>query len=363
MKKELSELFRDKSTFRILLISALIFPVLSIGLNYLSKDSETHINICLENDNSPAYSAFADFLADNEKFDIVAVESDIPNELLKNGDIDIIVSISEDTVNFEYNSFSYNSLSLAAKLGEEFEKYCNDTLYRNYDGIFTLNLIDENGNTADTTGSVTKIVVPVMFILLIFQGTSSFSNDMFAGEKERKTMEMLLLSGIKRKYIYYGKCMTLAVISSINLILGFVSCILSFGNSDFELMRFMPADGGAILNIIFIILIIIILAAISVCLSSAVSMAAGSMKNAQILNEIVLAVPVAMAFLLLFGIIKSNIILSFIPVLNLIYSFCCLVSGNTDVVSILISFLVSGIFTAAAVKFSIRYINSEKIIM
>ena len=97
LKKELLEIFRDRATIVILLIPVLIFPVFNIGMNYLNKDSQTKINVCIQYDSQEAYELFTQFVLTNESYDINMIDSKEPNKLLNDGDIDCYI-IETDTV-------------------------------------------------------------------------------------------------------------------------------------------------------------------------------------------------------------------------------------------------------------------------
>ncbi len=364
LKKELLEIFRDKATFVILLIPILIFPIFNIGMNYLNKESDTKINVCIHYDSQEAYELFNQYVLINETYDIDVIESKEPNKLLNKGYIDCYIIETNNVFDFIYNSSSYDSLSLTTKLGDGFQRYYNSSLSQSYDGIFEMNLKDENGNSANTSNSMSSIFVPIVLVMLIFQNTSSFANDIFAGEKERKTLELLLLSGVKKRSVYCGKSFALIILSIVNLLFSLGSYFISFNSTKSGLQQFKFMQNGNITaNIVCIISTMLLLSIIAVFLSLTISMLSKNMKNSQILNELVLAIPVGITALLVLGILKNNTaIFNYIPILNLIISFNNAFIGNIDIINIVLSLITNILLIIVLIILSVKYMNTEKFI-
>ena len=364
LKKELLEIFRDRSTLLILLIPILIFPVFNIGMNFINKDSVKKLELCVDYDSEEAYEIFNQYLTTTEKYDINVINSDTPKGLLKNGDIDCLICIKDNSFDFVYNSNSYDSLSLTAKIGEDFQQFYNVFLNQSYEDVFQINLKDENDNFADASDTMSGIFVPIVLVMMIFQSTSSFANDIFAGEKERKTVELLLLTGVKRKVIYCGKLFTLLIMSTINLIFSLLSYFITFIFSESGLKQFKFMQNGiALTNISGIILTLLLLSVIAAFLSLTVSLMSKNMKNSQVMNEIILAVPTVTAVLIGLGVIKRGLpILNYIPLFNLIVGLNNAFCGNFYIFDIIALLVTNGAFIAIIMLIGIKYIKTERIL-
>lgn len=359
-EKELKGFFRDKFTFVILLIPMLIFPIFNYGINYLNKTSQTKMNICIETDNQNVYNILLDFISSDGQYNINIIDTDSPRDLLLNGKVDFIISADNESINLIYNSSSYDSLSQAMKFGETFQQFYVLQINESYEDIYQLNLKDEDNNSEDSAKSISKMVVPVILIMIAFQGTTSFANDIFAGEKERKTLGLLFMSGVKRSHIYFGKSIALAVLAIINLLLSFVSYYISFFGTSIQQFKFAQS-GNIMLNIMCMMGALLLLAIITAILSSSISMFSKNMKNSQVMNELLLIIPTGIGALLSFGLINHNIIVyRFIPVLNLMIDFIDAFNGRICLPYIVISVVTNSIFIIALAFASIKYINSEK---
>ena len=359
VKKELLELFRDRSTFCVLLIPILIFPLFNFGIDYMNQNSKSEIRVCIQCDDFELYGSFTEYASLNDNYSINIIDSDDPTELLLNGDIDCIIRSVGHDLDFIYNSASYDSLSLTTKLGEGFQQFYNTVLCQAYDNVYSFNLKDENNNVSDTVTSISNIFLPILLIIFIFQNTSSFANDIFAGEKERQTLELLLLSNIKRTHIYFGKSLALLTVSVINLMLTLASFFIS---SEAKQFKFMQSEFPG-LYILHIVSTMLFLSVIAVFLSLTVSILSNNMKNSQLLNELLLTIPVGLAVLLSFGIIKANTFaFNFIPILNLIISFCNAFAGKLNTANILISVIINLLFIAMLILVGVKHINTEKVL-
>ena len=361
LRKELTEIFRDRGTLIILLIPLFIFPILNIGIEYINQDSNKEIDIYVKYDTRELYDIFNQYISD--VYNINTVTKGNPEELLKKGYVDCYIYISDYTCNFIYNSNSYKSLSLTTKLSEEFRDFYNKLMNETNEDVCLINLMDESGMVSNTADSVLSIIIPIVLVTLLFQNTSCFANDMFSGEKERKTLELLLLTNTKKVSIYFGKALALMSLSLMELLLSLGSYFLTFGIQKEGLTQFkFMINGNVKLNVTCIVLSAILLSFISVFMSLTVSLVSKNMKNSQLLNEIILVIPVGTTALLVLGVLKNNNIYSYVPVLNLLVNFIEAFSGNINITDMFISLVTNIFLLILIVCLSVRYMKSEKIL-
>lgn len=355
--KELKEIFRDKMCLVLFLIPLLIFPVLNYGITFLSDDTdkkneEILIAVTDETNDEMVYS----FLAEYEN--IKVLESDEPYELLNNNEIDFIIEYNGGKVKFVYNSMTYSSLLQATKYGEKYDAFIKEIYDREDSDISFAVLTDENGNEVSAANSILSVLSPIVFIIIIFQGSTVFANDMFAGEKERKTIEILMLSAPNSTTVYLGKILSLSIIEVINTLFVALSYFISNLIFDNSLER---AFAG-ISSIICLVLPIVSLTLISIFLSAAVSIFSPTLKSAQIANELISAIPLGCAFLIVFGtnFFQSNFI-AFIPFIDSIKCFIYASAGKESMSESIISFIVNIIFSVLLFIVSKNYMKSEKL--
>lgn len=345
-----------------MLIPLLIFPVFNTGLKYLNKDNQDSINIAVTTDSAEAYNIFSQYIIVSQCFRINLINTDTPEEDLKKGILDCYLYINEGNYDFIHNSNSYNSISTTTKLGEDFQKYYNEFIKEMYTDVYQFNLKDETGKISNVSDSISNMFIPIFLVLIIFQSISSFSNDFFAGEKERKTLEMLLLSGTKKEYIYFGKMFALFTVSLFNIIFSGISLLATFAFEDnvHDLFGFFK-NGSIITNISIMILSLWLLALIAVSLSSNVSIVSKGIKNSQFINEVVVVIPVSATVLNVLGYISAeNTLITYIPIVNLVLCFNNAFKGFVRLNEVLITVLVSIIFVFLMGIFGIKYMKSER---
>lgn len=350
-KKELLEIFRDRRSIVIILMPLFIFPILSVGLEYLSDESQTEINLCVVSDSSEAEEKIKAFSTNNKMLNINMVSIDEPYLNLLDGKIDCYISVEDGLLDIVYNSASISSLLSAMKINESFQEYYNLVLSESYSEVLQLRLKNEKGKISNLSEITSSIIPPLVLIMLIFQNTSSLANDVFAGEKERKTIEMLLLSGAKKQSIYCGKCIAITIMMLINAAICLVSFTSTFGAEVKKL------DIASSILTLFMIVIVLVFVAVTV------SMRSKSMKNSQMLNDIIMVLPSGITLLLVLGFFRAEgIIYRFIPLLNLLIEYRDVFMGEISVDDIVIALLTNMVLILVLIAGSVRYMKSEKIV-
>lgn len=357
IKKELKEIFRDRTTVIIMILPLLLFPILNFSAQFFEKSNVSSFNVSVINNDNEAYSLFQEFVDSTDAYKINVIHSDKPYELLNSEDIDCIISVNEDKINFIYASTSFTSLTTASKIGEAFQKMYFEKMGNN---TYSFVVSDESNKPANLSFTSLNLITPIVFILLIFQSTTGFANDIFAGEKERKTLELLFLTGTNKKHIYLGKTISLLMLSFVTLIVDIIIYILS--NRSYLQSGNVPFANEEILKNIFILSVCSILMIItSVFISSTVSMFSTTVRNSQLLNNFIMLIPIGFSFMCSFGLINDNSLFRYLPVLNLIMGFKDAFYGNCSWSSLGIIVLNNSVLILVFIIFSSRYLKSEKV--
>lgn len=363
LKKELLELIRDKFTIMVLILPLIVFPIFNISMNSIDTSKNDKIKIAVIS-NNPIGNELFNMFKKNTKMQITQVDTATEknlNNLLNNGSLDCYIFIENQNITITYNSISYNSLMLATKLGEDFSHFYSSVYSQIDKNFFTMNLCDEQGNILNTKSSLTNLFTPVIIILFITQGVLGFSNDLFAGERERKTLELLLLSNTKRNTIYYGKSLALFILSLINC----AFCFISFWTSSFlfdEEFKFMQSETLKF-NLLAIVITLFLLSIITVFLSTTISMISTNIRNSQMLNELIFSIPTLLILMKSFGIIsKDFVVLKYTPILNIINVFSDAFSNIALPSDLMICVITNIIFIILLVYFSLKYLKTEKFI-
>jgi len=251
--KELLELTRDKKTLIFtIMLPTLILPVLFAGfiflaLNITSKAIEEDLKYAVVG--GEHYPEIVEELALNDKFIFVETNdtSDI-KEMINTNKIRFAVVIPENSyaknqnnegvkIEMLYNASGSTSVILFKRVSDSLSKLEKSKIDLRY---VELGLTEQQGkaindpidlvqkSTADKRESFGEVIggmLPYMLILLGFSGAMYPALDLGVGEKERGTLETLLLTPVTRFQLVFAKFL---VIFSTSFISVFLS-LLSFG--------------------------------------------------------------------------------------------------------------------------------------
>lgn len=363
-RKTILDIFRDSTTYITLFISCFAIPVFFGGLILFVGASDNTITvgvdrIALDNFNVLSY------LYDLPKDISVNIETgdDLRKRLESNKLNCYITANGNNELLFVYNSRSYNSFTAASRVGQAIQlKYFEDLSKEK--NIISMRLVDENDAENGIANSVINIFLPIILVFIFSRGMSYYADDLFAGEKERKTLEWLIISTKTRSSIYLGKIGALLCLNLLNSIIGFFSFDKTLDIINKSLLSFhaTPLHNS---SITFVLCGAIALSSISVLISiisSYVSIISPSIHESQVINTIVSAMPVIITFLLTTSSAVPHFIIYF-PFLGTIKSVVDICSGNIIVKDCLFSALSQILLISIIAVLSIKQLNSEKTIM
>ena len=215
-------------------------------------------------------------------------------------------------------------------------------------------------NQQEVIGKYAGGILPYIFIAFLFMGCMLPAIDLFAGEKERGTIETLLTSPVNRLQILLGKMVVIVamgLISAVVALIGLYSAI--------QLMD-IPPEIMSIVNDILsfkligtLLLLLLPLAIFFAGVMIPVSVYARSFKEAQsILTplNIVMVLPAMVGFI---PGIELTFTTAFIPIVNVVLATKSIVAGTPDFLLIAITFFTLVALSAVAVAISIKQFGSE----
>jgi sodium transport system permease protein len=236
--KELKDSFRDRRT---LLLTVFLPIFMMSGLVFFYEnmvsagDGETYALAVDSNVSKEVSQIFSG----NETIELV--KTDNPRKAVEEGEALVAMIVSSDfiqninegkeaDITLIGDSFSQNSSNLmnaATNSLTAFEKEVTSERLR-AEGT-DLSVIQPftitKQEVSDDEGSMflLSFLVPLILAISIGVGTSPSAADLFAGEKEKKTMEALLMTPVKRSTLMLSKWLTIA---SVGVITGLVTLIV-----------------------------------------------------------------------------------------------------------------------------------------
>ena len=131
-------------------------------------------------------------------------------------------------------------------------------------------------------GSAVVRLLPYLIVLWAFYGGFSIVSDLVAGEKERGTMETLLISPVRRRDIAFGKFISLAVVCLTSSLSSLVAVII-LGSLNLEMTKTMFPTGMhvSVISVVGMFVVLVPLVAFFASSMIAVSAYARNLREAQ----------------------------------------------------------------------------------
>jgi len=210
----------------------------------------------------------------------------------------------------------------------------------------------EQFDVATSEAKAARVLAFLPYVLLIglFLGSMYLAIDTTAGEKERQSLEPLLLNPVKRSDLLIGKLLATTSFSLLSIIITIVFFKLT--------IPFMPlaAMGFSIdLNIVKMLILLLILTPLSVfaaALQTIIATYSKSFKEAQTYVNLVIIVPMIPSLILMLMPVKEQLWMFAVPILSQNLLIDQLLRGDsTNLISMVLS-----IFTTLIVAIGLAYI-------
>ena len=390
-KKEIKELLRDRKTlFFMIALPLLIFPLIIGIVGFVSKQAidkaETQVlnyaliggqyapDIVKELQQPEKFSLVeikvnADYtsIIRNETVDFVLeIPENYSNDVLKNGQANVKLYFNDAGLNLVYRRVN----EIVKSQSELFQQSAFTSL--GLDAAEQSALIEplvlEKVNTADDRenwGEKIGGMLPYLLFLICLSGAMAPATDIGAGEKERGTLETLLISPIDRNKIVMGKFLTIAFAGTMTALITVLSMViwglvLSQGMAIKFVADFMAQI--AILDFLLIFLMLVPVVAIFSAVLLSISIYAKSFKEAQsYMGPMTILVVVPIMLALLPGVeLKGG--WAWVPVTNVSLAMKELVKGTMDYYQLFAIFGSTVIIAGALFAFCVYWFNQEKVL-
>lgn len=237
-RKELRDAFRDRSTvFAVLVLPLVVYPLMFVGMGLLfgmQRQGEERRVTRLAVGGGPRDPRLLEQLRAEPKIAVV----DLPDaeRLLEQGAVQAVLEFREPAggrlrLTVLYDEASRGSEVARGRLRAAIEAYqrrlvAERVQARGLDTMLLAPLAVEYRNAASPQkmgGFVMGMIIPYMIMMLVMVGALHTAMDTTAGEKERRTIETLLVSNIGRRAIVAGKLLTAVTMGLITAFLGLCS--------------------------------------------------------------------------------------------------------------------------------------------
>lgn len=391
LRKEIIELLRDRKTlFFMIAMPMLVIPAIFGITSYFTgkvvqKAQSKVLNYSIQGaEYAPELVARFKALED---FQWVALDSDaeieqsiqaeqvdfvlvIPeqysNELLSAGQITLTLYLNDASVNF-----------VSTRVETLIDAQAKDNQALAFEGLSLTELqqtaliepiklqIQDISDKRENWGEKIGGFIPYLLLFSCLMGCLPVATDIGAGEKERGTLETLLLAPLSRTQLVLGKFMTIAFAGVVSALVT-VSSILIWGVIIGQAMAiqfvadFMGQIGMVDFVLMFFMLVPVVAIFSAVLLS--LSIYARSYKEAQSYSSflpIFVVVPIVIAFL---PGIRLQDGWAWVPLTNVALAIKELVKGTMDYIQLLAIFGSTLVIAGGLIYFCVFWFNREKVL-
>lgn len=392
--KELLELVRDKKTlFFVIALPLVIFPVMFgfMGLvisNVAMDEQRKVLNYALINaDKAPAFTKAINYHRDFQLKEVALPNQAAIKQAISQGTVDLVIEIPENfsasaLVNEQaqwilYFNNSSEINSVKHKVNKVFETYVKDIrenklallnvspeqfeLLKTPITLTTVNTADTRENFGEKVGGF----IPYLLIILCMTGAMYPAIDIGAGEKERNTLETLLLTPTMRLALVLGKFFTIMTTGVITAVITVTSLVFwsylvgELMNSD-AVKDVMSAV--AIVDVILMILMLLPVSAIFAAILLSLSIYAKSYKEAQnYMGPMSIFAFMPVMIVMLPG-IKLDSFWAFVPISNVALAIKEILKGTIEYSMVFYIFSSSVIVALLALWFCVKWFNKESVL-
>jgi sodium transport system permease protein len=229
-----------------------------------------------------------------------------------------------------------------------------------------LNLVDirerDTSSAQKKMGMFLGMFLPYIVIMMLFAGASIVAADLVAGEKERKTLETLLVSSVGRTEIVMGKYLTIITLAMLNMIVNLFSISFSL---QFMLANQSKEMSGVTLpiNAMLILLIAMIpLATLFAALLVSISTFSRNIKEARSYEQPLLMIAMLMGMVSFIPTIEISNLLAIVPVVNIALLFKAVLINEYTLSHILITIISTLVLDLIAILITVKLFKTESVL-
>ena len=381
-KKEMKDTLRDRN----ILISQFLLPLVlyplvviitsSLFTGQIKKAEDSISRVYIYNNiKSP-------ILSETIKGTPLMKEVDLKNpfKMLSEGKLELIIFIPDDytedpvsnksfELKFHYNSTNELSMMARSRIDEVLKTY-NDILVKNrlkYRAL-SISLISPLKMSSETVstkkreiGSMIGGILP--FLIILFTITAGFlpALDVIVGEKERGTLETLLVSKITKSDIIIGKFMAVWATALMSTCLHLLSSTVTFATLAQEALAKLPISftWTALMAVIFLM---IPLTGFVCSAIMAVTMVAKSYKEgSNYLSALTLLMFMPLSIIFSPS-MKATYATSIVPIFNVSILFRDILKGDFNAGHTIVTFLATFLYTSLILWIALKLFEQEDIL-
>jgi sodium transport system permease protein len=383
-RKEMLDLFRDKRTIiTSIVVPIVLYPVLMIGFSAVlsrqtTKLHEQEVLIYIVDNAQDEYSETAvEILEETPRIQFYQ-PTDHYTELFEQKVLQAIVTLeSEEAADgysflkarITYSRVDERSEHAFNRINEALQKLETELIGRRLQEInISQDLLqvieiesDDVATEQQTLGMILARILPYFLILVSISGASVAAVDLVAGEKERGTLETILVSAAQRNELVLGKFLAVISIALLTVLLNLMSIFFSFRHLISQAAVETTIDipfGSLFLVLVLMVPMIIFFSAIVFSFSTY----ARNMKESYSYTQPLLIIAMILSFVSAVPAIETTFGMTLIPVINVSLMIKDIMLGDLNLFLFLSTLVSTCILVVLAISFSISLFHKEAIL-
>jgi len=248
-KKELKDTVRDRRTLlSMIILPMVLMPAMIIGIGkftvwQMERAQEQTVEIAIENRN--AAPDLVRMIEEQSGFDITQAKE--PRKAVKEGQLDALMVIpaefsetlsaqKQPEIALITNSSETKSQLAKNRLQSALQKYNDRVVAERFakadidNSVLTGAVFTEQDQASqkEMGGMMLGFIIPLFIVIWSIVGGQYTAIDVSAGEKERKTLEPLLLTPVRRLDIVLGKFLAVATAAAVSVMVSLASFAVAF---------------------------------------------------------------------------------------------------------------------------------------
>lgn len=384
-RKELLEMLRDRRTiFATFILPLILYPLLFVGFSsVMSRQAQVleergaQIAV-IDSVQSKVSQSIIDSIAENKGFQLLPYTKEA-KILLDEGELQAIVSIADSTngsglsvyrVHVSYDSSKERNQLIYGKIRESVNNSKSSNIASFLEAkdidpaIMDLIKVDaiDVASSQKKIGSFMGTFLPYIMIMMLVAGAAMVAGDLVAGEKERRTLETLLVSSAGRNELVTGKYLTIITVAMVNVMVNLFSMGLSMqfmlgGSSAMQDFASVPIWG------FFILLAAMIpLATLFAAILMSLSTFSRNIKEAGSYQQPVMMIAMLLGMISFLPSIEINTLLSLIPIVNIALLFKAVLMNEYQLLHIVLTVGSTLLLDVGAIWMTIKLFNTESIL-
>lgn len=375
---------RDRRFRTSAIVSPIIISIMMVGLfgiigSSISKTTKHTIFLVVNSSGNPLVGQW---LKSSESLDVKTLPDVATGErLIKKGDARLVIDVEppgaskQATINLMFDPKEDSAQVTKAQVAEQLQQQIfqltqNELKNRGLPASLAQPFVVKDDpikvGEGGGAGAVVVSILPYLIVIFTFSGAFSIASDMVAGEKEKSTLETLLITPVRRTEIVIGKFLALctaSLLGSISSVVGlFVATELHLPGADT-----MFAGGlGLTPKCVAVILISVVpLLALFSGLLLAVSSFARNVREAQTylsMLYLVVIMPAVFSQVIGYTDFEHATWVNFVPILNTANNIRSAFLGKANWTAVFEALAVGVVLAALAIRLAVYMFNREQVL-